>query len=151
MAADGSHGPKPWTQRRASTIFLRVPTAEWINVRDGRKREFRASPRAVSKLWNVQPPCAVVAYRHHSAYGYQSKLMVLERTWEEPLGSISPESLEAEGFRTFADFRGYWVSREKTRFRPTRMIQVYVVRPFEQADVTDLGRSLFHRLYGEFL
>jgi hypothetical protein len=36
MASTGTRGPKPWTQHRASTIFLRVPSADWTAVRHGR-------------------------------------------------------------------------------------------------------------------
>jgi hypothetical protein len=37
-----ARGPKPWIQHRASTIFLRVPTAGWTAIRHGKKREFGA-------------------------------------------------------------------------------------------------------------
>jgi hypothetical protein len=63
MASIGTRGPKPWTQHRASTIFLRVPTADWIAVRHGKTREFRAESGKVSQLWHVSCPVPVVAYR----------------------------------------------------------------------------------------
>lgn len=151
MGADGSHGPRPFTQRQARTAFLRVPTADWIVVRRGIKREFRASPRAVSKLWSIEPPTPVVAYRYHESHGYDSKLMVLEDTWIEPLGAISEESLKAEGFANLAEFRRYFMARERTRFKPTRKITVYRVRPWLPADARFFGARLFGRLYGEFV
>ena len=94
MASTGTRGPKPWTQHRASTIFLRVPSADWIAVRHGIKREFRAESGKVSQLWNVVCPVPVVAYRVDSSGRYDSALMVLEAVWREPLGAISPESLK---------------------------------------------------------
>jgi hypothetical protein len=150
LASDGSHGPKPYTQRQSRTLFLRVPHADWVAITRGVKREFRASPRSVSKLWDSEPPTPVVSYRFHPAHGYDAKLMVLEDIWIEPLGAITPESLEAEGFETFAEFRRYFCLREKTRFRPTRKITVYKVRPWEDADERRFADRLFERLYGAF-
>jgi hypothetical protein len=76
--------------------------------------------------------------------------MVLEDIWIEPLGAITPESLEAEGFETFAEFRRYFCLREKTRFRPTRKITVYKVRPWVEGDEQNFAKRLFERLYGPF-
>lgn len=154
MANDGSHGPKPWTQRQARTIFLRVPTADWIDVTRGRKHEFRAGSGACSALWSVEPPTPVVAYRTRRIGGrdeYDSKLMVLERRWQEPLGAISAASLDAEGFETLAEFRRYWMTRERRRFTPTRMVTCYEVRPFVAGEDETLGRMLLKRLYGDWL
>lgn len=150
MGADGSHGPQPYTQRQARTLFLRVPTSDWVAVTRGVKREFRASPSAVSKLWDTEPPTPVVAYRVDPSHGYDCKLMILEDTWIEPIGAISQESLEAEGFNSLAEFRRYFVNRERTRFRPTRKITVYRIRPWQEGDARYFGDRLFERLYGAF-
>lgn len=150
MASDGSHGPRPFVQRQARTAFLRVPTGDWIAVTRGDKPEFRASPRAVSKLWSIEPPTPVVAYRHSPAHGYDHSLMVLEQMWIEPLGAISEESLEAEGFESLAEFRRYWMQREKTLFKPTRKVTVYRVRPWEDGEERVHADRLFERLYGAF-
>lgn len=153
MGNSGSQGPQPYEQRRVSTAFLRVPTMDWVVVTRGIKKEFRASPRAVSKLWSVDPPTPVVAYRVRSgpAGGHDAKLMVLEEKWLEPLGAISPASLEAEGFESIAEFRRYWMQREKRRFAPTRMVTVYRVRPWHYTDRARFGDMLLERLYGEHL
>lgn len=155
MGSDGSHGPRPFTQRQARTVFLRVPAADWIAVSRGRKREFRASHSACSALWDVKTPTPVVAYRVKRIGGqpdYEAKLMVLERRWQEPLGAISKESLEAEGFESLAEFRRYWMRRERRHFTPTRMVTCYRVRTFNaDEDPDEMGRVLFDRLYGEFL
>lgn len=77
--------------------------------------------------------------------------MVLLKMWREPLGAITEESLAAEGFASVAEFRRYWMARERRRFTPTRMITAYVIRPWEgDADVERFSHSLFERLYGAF-
>lgn len=151
MASDGSHGPRPWTQYQARTLFLRVPNADWIRVSRGLKREFRAGGGACSALWSVEPPTPVVAYRHHKVHGHDGQLMVLEGRWQEPLGAISAESLRAEGFETLAEFRSYWMEREHRRFTPTRLITCYQVRPWEDGDAESFGAKLLDRLYGSFI
>lgn len=153
MGNQGSQGPQPYQQRRVSTAFLRVPAVDWIAVTRGAKREFRASPKAVSNLWSVDPPTPVVAYRVRGgpAGGHDAKLMVLEDKWLEPLGAISPESLKAEGFESVAEFRRYWMAREKRRFMPTRMVTAYRVRPWTDGDRERFADMLLDRLYGEHL
>jgi hypothetical protein len=151
MASTRTRGPKPRTQHRASTIFLRVPSADWIAVRHGIKREFRAESGKVSQLWNVECPVPVVTYRLDSHGRYDSALMVLEAVWREPLGAISPESLEAEGFESFAHFRRAWCIREKRRFRPLHMTTVFRVRPWDSDDDRAMADVLLARLYGQFL
>lgn len=150
MAADGSKGPRPFTQRTARTTFLRVPAQDWIAVSRGVKREFRGARGNASSFFHVEPPTPVVAYRVRRGE-YASKLMVLERAWQEPLGAISEESIAAEGFETFADFRRYWIARERKRFTPTRQVWVYRVRPWSDAEIEPMALRIFMRLYGEFL
>lgn len=151
MAADGSLGPRPFTQRRVSTTFLRVPSRDWPAVKRGYKSEFRAGSGkgAVPQLFGVETPCPVVAYTIRNGR-YEAQMMVLEALWQEPLGAISPESLEREGFKTFADFRTYWIERERKRFRPTRQVFAYRVRQWAPRDADHLAGQLFRHLYGEF-
>lgn len=144
-------GPRPYKQRRARTIFLRVPYSEWGSVKAGRKREFRASPNATPQFWDVEPPMPVVAYAISRQLGYRAQLMVLEEHWREPLGAISPESLAAEGQPDIAHFRRYWMHREHTAFKPTRMVSVFRVRPWQPSDDAGMAERLLERLYGEFL
>lgn len=150
MGADGA-GPKPWKQRQARTIFLRVPYAEWGLVTNGRKTEFRSSPRACPQLWDVEPPLPVVAYAIFRNGGYKHELMVLEETWREPLGSITAESLARERQPDIAHFRRYWMKRERRAFEPMREVSVFRVRPFVFQDEQNMARRLLERLYGEFL
>jgi hypothetical protein len=151
LASDGSNGPKPWTQHHASTVFLRVPTADWIPVKHGKKTEFRASPGAVSGLKWAKVPTPVVAYRVDRSYGYDAALMVLEDRWQEELGAISEESLQREGFETFAEFRRYFVNRERRRFRLTKKVTVYRLRLWQPEDRATFGDLLLERLFGAFL
>lgn len=149
--SDGSHGPRPWKQRQAHTIFLRVPAADWVEVSRGMKVEFTAADGACSALWNLEPPTPVVAYRVHKTLGYESELMVLEKKWQEPLGAISPESLEGEGFETLAEYRKYWCARERRRFAPMKMVTRYRVRPWGYSDTEEMAQVLLDRLYGDWL
>jgi hypothetical protein len=144
--------PKPWTQRQARTVFLRVPAQDWAAVKIGSKTEFRMpGGRAMSQLWSVKPPTPVVAYAIIGGGRYVSSLMVLERHWREPVGGLTPESIAAEGFPDMAHFRRYWMARTKRRFRPLQEVWAYRVRPFRAEDRTMLGEYLFDRLYGEHL
>lgn len=150
------HGPRPYQQRQASTAFLRVPWTDWPAVRRGIKTEFRAASGAVSGLKFVETPVPVVAYSWHPIHGYEAELMVLVERFQEPLAAISDESLEREGFASLAEFRAYWVARERRRFTPTRMIVAYRVRPFvwdspvRQSDDQYFAQRLFDHLYGSF-
>jgi hypothetical protein len=89
-----------------STVFVRVPDAEWGLVKYGNKREFRAACAKHSPLRNVATPTPAVAYCVNSFGEYRSALMVLENIWREPLGAISPESLAAEGSKRIASSNG---------------------------------------------
>lgn len=149
MGSSGA-GPRPWKQRQARTIFLRVPHSEWKKVSTGTKREFRASPKAMPQLWDIEPPLPVVAYSIHPQQGYVKELMVLTATWRERLEDISAESLAAEGQPDFAHFRRYWMIREKTKFKPTREVSVFRVRPWEPNDDRRMADRLLERLYGAF-
>ena len=151
MGADGSRGPKPYEQKQASTIFLRVPAADWAAVKQGRKTEFRGQPGMVSGLKWVEPPTPVVAYSYSRTRGYDQQLMVLEDRYTEPLMGITPEALAREGFPDVAHFRRYMMQREGKRFSPTLEVTAYVLRAFTEADVTTFSRRLLEHLYGAFL
>lgn len=153
MGADGSHGPKPFTQRHASTIFLRIPAAEWVPITHGKKTEFRATNHAVTQALKLKTPTPVVAYRPAPGRGpdaYDRTLMILEETWQEPLLAISEESLRREGHPDIAHFRRYWMRRTRKRFMPTRKVRVFRVRPWREGDWQDMADVLMTRLYGEF-
>jgi hypothetical protein len=151
VAADGSAGPGPYKVRRASTLYIRVPWAEWRNVSRGRKSEYRGSPGTNALKW-VEFPVPVIAWTWHKNVGYETKLMVLEDCWQEPLAAISPESLAAEGFENLGEFRRHWMAREKRRFQPLKKATVFKVRPWREGLDNDLFKEkLFQHLYGEHL
>jgi hypothetical protein len=142
--------PKPWRQFEARTTFLRVPSADWPKVKQGVKTEFRATGRAITQLWNVKTPTPVVGYAHYAGT-WDSRLMLLEATWQETLGAISPESLEREDFPTLAHFRRYWMERTHRRFPPMAKVHCYRLRPMKDEDMAPAGLAMFRRLYGEHL
>lgn len=142
--------PKPFTQRRVATAFLRVPRQDWAAVKIGAKTEFRREGGAHAATRNLKLPTPVVAYTETAA-GHEYKVMVLEETWREPLGAISEESLQREGHPSVAHFRRYFMARTKHRFRPLSPVQVFRLRPLRDGDHEELGRALFTRVYGEFL
>lgn len=87
----------------------------------------------------------------HRRRGYDSRLMVLEETWQEPLGTIRPESLVLEGQPDLAHFRRYWMQRTRRAFTPTRMVAVFRVRPWRgDSDRETFATTIFDRLYGAF-
>lgn len=150
-----SHGPKPYKQVRASTAFLRVPVTDWPAVKRGIKTEFRAGSSPDKTLpWTLKLPTPVIAYSVGSGSSpirHDGALMVCERAWFEPLGAISQESLTREGFKSLAEFRRYWIQRERKRFSPLRKVVCYRVRPWRDGDDEFFARLLLERLYGEFL
>lgn len=153
MASDGSRGPRPYTQRHARTLFVRVPADDWPLVRRGMKKEFRGQLGRQSALWaNVACPTPVVAYAIVRG-SYDARLMILQSVRQEELGAITPESLQREGFETFEEFRRYWLRRERggSKFKPTRKVFVYGIRPWHPTDELEMGLGLLKRLYGDFM
>lgn len=152
MASDGTRGPKPYRQTRATTLFLRVPVAEWQAVKRGVKREFRAAPGAQGQMLSAEPPVPVVAYSVDRQGHHDARLMVLDRMWREPLGAISPESLAAEGCAGLAEFRRRWMLTNRKRFTPTRIVSVFVVRPWREGlDERAMADRLLDHLYSEWI
>lgn len=150
MGSRGGSAPNPYTARKVSTRFLRVPLLDWPGVKVGRKTEFR---RAAGKRAARFPytPTPVVAYTLRGQT-YDHKVMVLESVREDTLWAISedPEGLEREGFETYAEFRNYWKRRNGT-YLPLTKVHVYRVRPWDHADPAVCGVDLINHLYGEYL
>jgi hypothetical protein len=152
LARQRPSSPKPWRQFEVRTTFLRVPREDWLDVKQGRKTEFRAGGHYVTQLWNVTCPTPVIGYvARRGQTAHDSALLVLEKHWVEPVGSISPESLEREGFPDLAHFRRYWMRRHRSRFDWLKEIHAYRVRPLGPDDETTMGLQLFRKLYGEHL
>jgi hypothetical protein len=152
-----AHPNRPFSQHRASTIFLRVPSQDWPYVISGQRREFRASSGNAPQLWNVKLPTFCVCYRKRRATGdYEWRLLVLEGIRQEKLGAITDEGLVLAGYpgprdEAFARFRRDWCIREKKKFLPMRQFHVYTVRRTVPADKELMAEALMDHLYGEFL
>lgn len=122
---------------------------DWAAVSTGYKTEFRMLgqfPWAAS----IKTPTPVVAYTSSQGYA-AAKLMILEDTYTMPLGMISDESLEREGFADLAAFRSYWKKRTKKRFALLDTVQVFRVRLVSAEDHEAMGQMLLTYLYGEHL
>jgi hypothetical protein len=130
---------------RAAAVW--VPRGDWAAVVHGVKREFR-----VPQLSKIKAPRPVVLYSISDTGDVDTAMAVLEDTWQEPLGAITQRSLLAEGFRAYAEFRGYWRRRHpKQGFRPLTRVQVFAPRPWTPDDDVDQARWLLRELYGPFL
>lgn len=140
---------KSLSPREVRTLLIGVPGEEWYAVTHGHKTEFRLPGRPVTWAVVAQVPTPVVLYSRLRPERRQ--LMVLERAWREDLRDISPESLEAEGFESFAAFRRYWTIRESCRFQPLQRVWCFSVSRWRPSDVTELGARLVHHLYGEHM
>jgi hypothetical protein len=147
---------RPIRRHSERTAFLRLPRQDWAAITQGVKTEFRSpGGPGVPPLSLLKPPTPVVVYSPPSRFGgvelYRA-LMVLESCRKEPLGAISAESLEAEGFESLQEFRRYWKRRfDRTRRRPwdpTRPISVFCLRPWlPVTDADRFARQLLERLY----
>ena len=94
--ATSTRGPKPWTQHRASTIFLRVPSAEWTAVRHGIKREFRAESGKVSQ-WPLHMTTVFRVRRWNSEDERAMADALLERLYGEFLAADNSRSYPSTG------------------------------------------------------
>lgn len=137
-------GPLP--RVALSRLYVRVPVAEWIEVKHGTKREFRTGVQNNLHVVNgqIELPTPVVAY---SSPGHDARVMVCTEAWKEPLGAISPESLANEGVETLAEFKQRWCARRERRFNPLKHVVVYRVRPWSQDDEARFAKDFLEKLY----
>jgi hypothetical protein len=143
---------RPYPQRTAKTLFLRVPRVDWPRVKIGEKTEFRTRPREGSDLLSVNPPTPVVAYSVDGNGKYDRQLMVLLERRFEPLFAITedPDAIAREGFDSYEEFRAYWRRRRHGAYAPMERVFVWRVRLWEDDDDRTFGARLFTRLYGEY-
>lgn len=145
---------RPWSPLRVSTRYLRVPAQDWLRIKRFEKTEFRLPPKGAGRMieWHaIKYPTPVVLYSTRDDKRYNTLLVVLEEMVVEPLGAISPESLEREGYADLANFRRYWTTRTAERFRPLEKVYVFRIRPFGDGDSERLGAQIIEHLYGDFL
>lgn len=134
---------------RVSRRYLRIPRVDWALITQGHKTELRARGRHAILAQKLHTPTPVVGYTVGVA-GQRFALLVIEEAWSEPLVTISPESLEREGFKTRAEFRSYWRRRTGEGFKALTNVQVYRLRPFTPEDRAPLADRMFDHLYGEY-
>jgi hypothetical protein len=136
------------------TPMLRVPRHDWAAITTGAKRQFRICGRGNPPTFTKHLPTPVVL---HSQTQFQTQprtcMGVVEEVRREPLGAISPEDLEAEGFQTLAEFRRYWIDRHEysVGFKPLSIVGVYTVRPWREGDRELFGEALLTYLFGQWL
>lgn len=137
--------------------MLRVPRIDWSKVIAGQKLQFRqvVGPHA-SRFDYVDLPRPVVVYSYRQIDGgAEHRLMVLTAIQKHPVGAISQEDIEAEGFTDLKEFRRYWKVRQNgsgQNFRPLSPCIAYYLRPFDPATDPELmGNRLFEHLYGEYV
>lgn len=125
---------------------LQIPVADFGPVAAGRKRELRHAGGRL-RPEHVTCPQPIVGWTTRGGE-VKRALLVLEECWTEPLGAISPASLEAEGFEDLQSFRRYWRQRT-SKFRPLDTVVCYRLRPFVEDDLSGLWLDIFDRLFGE--
>jgi hypothetical protein len=140
------------TARTCTTVFLRVPSLDWPKVVTGEKRELRTMGRYALMAGRIRAPELVVGYLVRRYDERREQLLIVDDAWQEPLGAISPQSLAAEGFESFGEFRSYWKLRfPRSGWRPLSTVQVCTLRPFTPADHEPMAERLLQRIYGRWL
>lgn len=142
------------TQREATTLRLKVPRMDWPAVVCGEKRQFRLPVRMGPDLRFVDLPRPVVAYTLSPLIGeMETRLMVVTAFDRGPLGAITQEDIELEGFANLPEFRRYWKHRfhRTGGFKPLMPVNAYTLRPWAADDAESFGRVLLEHLYGEYL
>lgn len=124
-----------------------IDPVDWVDVLSGQKREIRKFP--AGRLLNREMPHPCVFYCERPGEMAESALGIIDEQWIEPLGAITAESLEREGYPDdFAGFRRYFGARYPAGFRPLANVIVQRVRPME--DPERFAAWLWERMYGRF-
>jgi hypothetical protein len=129
------------------THLLRIPLTDWAAVTQGRKTEIRFGR---PMLHPPHTPSAAIGYAwsRFRAENFTA-MLVIEDAWSEVLGSISPESLEREGFDSFVAFRTYWRERVHGHtFLRDQVVTVLRLRPWRDGDRELVATAMFDRMYG---
>lgn len=141
-------------QRKTRTQFLRIHLHDWPAIVGGDKTEFRNAGRYAPHPILMVKPSPIVCWVDSRYRDRAFQIMVLEDAWQEPLGSISPESLRNEGFESVAEFRRYWRNRHHgvlASYKPLSTVSVYRLRPWAPGDLEEMGHALLNHLYGPWV
>lgn len=149
QADELSDEPRRLLARRLVVQSLRVVTGDYARIRAGEKREYRTYKLRIHQLREGE--CAIVYASAGPRKPLRTSLVVVEASYVEPLGAISPESVSLEGFTTFREFRTYFRERERVKgFRQLDRVQVVRFRPFHEHEKSALSEALFDDLYGRW-
>lgn len=123
-----------------------VDPVDWVDVTAGAKREIR---KYGGKIMTREAPFPCVFYCERPGDLVETALGVVEEQWIEPLGAITADSLQREGFTDDYDsFRRYFGARYPAGFRPLAKVIVQRVRPM--GDSAYWRDWLWERTYGAF-
>lgn len=128
-----------------------VPRVDWGAVRAGLKTEWRRYGAPLGGDHYEERP--ILLYTIHPATEQVDAFpAILVATWREPMGTISPESLEREGFADLGEFRRYIEERYPNGgFRPLAMARVYRVRLWTPDDTPAMAEWALRSLFGELV
>lgn len=114
---------------------------DWSAAIVGTKREIRSyGPRNRDEQVEQEGPLVLWQPEPYDKPQLRFTAAIRERVYCEPLGAISAESLELEGFDSFNEFRDYFQIRYPKRgFRPLDIVRVVRFRPWE--DDEDLAKD----------
>lgn len=127
-----------------------IARIDWTDVLSGAKREVRTYGH--QEPLRALPFPAVLYTMTPATREIRTALGVVTDRWVEPLGAISSESLELEGFPDdLPGFRRYFATRyPKGGFRPLAKVIVTRLRPMTPEDVEQWREEIWDRLYGTF-
>lgn len=145
-----------WRLRReVHNMPLPVPWRDWEAVITGHKTQFR-SYLAVPSCTGPRPCLLFTQFRRHLRVDdrWEAVPAVLKSVRREPLGAITAEDLDREGFLYRQAFRYYWKTHRypKSGWEPRRIVTVFEVCPWD-VEWTEhaMEQWLLNELYGEWL
>lgn len=137
-------------QRRARSVYIRVPRVDFPHVRIGRKRQFRITELGQRRSGPPTLPAAIVVWCLNAYVDEpEESLVFCERSWSERLGEISPDSIAREGFATRAEYIAYWrrYRHPDHSWNPLQPVTVFDVRPWREDDLLPCAAALYEHLY----
>lgn len=146
--------------RKVTNLAVRVPPTDWAEVSIGAREMFRCfsqqphHPEHSILPEETETPRPVIIWSRRGPHGATRTLAtpaVLLEHRMEPLGAITPEDLEAEGFEFLPAFRYRWKQRyPRYGWRPWAPVNVFRVRPWIPSDDAWIGQWLLQQLYGDW-
>lgn len=142
--------------RKVTNLVVHVPPMDWAEVSIGAREMFRCfsriphDPEHSILPEGTETPRPVLIWSRTANRSLTTPAILLEHRME-PLGSITPEDLEAEGFEFLPAFRYRWKQRyPRAGWRPWAQVNVFKVRPWVPSDDAWIGQWLLKQLYGDW-